>query len=562
MPICVSAQKGKCGDNVTWSFDKKTGILTISGTGPMKDFEGRWASKSKIAPWFKFSEKINKVVIEEGVTSIGNFFFTSRYIAHTSWNTEYIYPGVTSVSIPNTVTSIGNDAFKDCIHLKSIEIPSSLTSIGDDAFAGPRKVIIKDMASWCGINLGNMSSNPLHYAGHLYSDENTEITELIIPNGVTSISYSAFAGCESIKSVIIPEGVKSIGESAFRGCSSLMSVQFPQGLIDIKASAFKDCKMLNQVNIPSNVMGIHAEAFEPTTKLIREEEIAVKQEKKEKQEKTNNSKKQVAKKSTKAPVLSAVDRNVPTSAQHCDNTFAVIIGSEKYDEEADVPFAENDAKIFGEYCKKTLGINEKHIRRIYNATYNDFRKAVNWLKQGLSVYEGKGRVIFYYAGHGIPSETDKSAYLLPVDGIASDIGSAYSLQRLYQALGELPAQSVTVFLDACFSGTKRDGTMLASARGVAIKTKPQEVQGKMVVFSAAQGDETAYPYNSQQHGMFTYHLLKKLQQTKGNVTLGELGDYLTREVKRASFNENSKVQTPTVSASETLSDSWREMKLK
>ena len=180
----------------------------------------------------------------------------------------------------------------------------------------------------------------------------------------------------------------------------------------------------------------------------------------------------------------------------------------------------------------------------------------------MSVYGEKGRVIFYYAGHGIPSETDRSAYLLPIDGVASDVGSAYSIQRLYQALGELPAQAVTVFLDACFSGAKRDGTMMASARGVAIKSKPQEAQGKMVVFSAAQGDETAYPYNSQQHGMFTYYLLKKLQQIKGDVSLGELEGYLTREVKRASFNENSKVQTPTVSVSEALSGSWREMKLK
>lgn len=259
---------------------------------------------------------------------------------------------------------------------------------------------------------------------------------------------------------------------------------------------------------------------------------------------------------------SAVDKNIYVNKETDNTTFVAIIGNEKYKDVAEVPFAENDARIFSEYCKKTLGVSENHVRLYVNATYNDIRKAVNWLKQGLSAYNGEGRVIFYYAGHGIPNEADKTAYLLPVDGIGSDIESAYSLSKLYQTLGELPAQSVTVFLDACFSGAKRDGEMMASARGVAIKAKPEAPKGKMVIFTAAQGDETAYPFKSQQHGMFTYFLLKKLQESKGNVTLGELGDYLTKEVKRQSFDENNKMQTPTVNASAALQSTWRSMKLK
>ena len=257
-----------------------------------------------------------------------------------------------------------------------------------------------------------------------------------------------------------------------------------------------------------------------------------------------------------------VDVNIPATSQLDKNTFAVIIGNEKYEEEADVPFAENDAKIFYEYCKKTLGISEKHIRLYINAGYNDIRKAVSWLKQGMTAYNGQGRVIFYYAGHGIPNEADKGAYLLPVDGMGNDIESAYSLNKLYHALGELPAQRISVFLDACFSGAKRDGQMMASARGVAIKAKPAEAKGNMVIFTAATGDETAYPFKAQKHGMFTYYLLKKLQETKGDVTLGDLGDYLTREVRRESFDENSKLQTPTVIPSQALAGSWQQMKLK
>ena len=124
------------------------------------------------------------------------------------------------------------------------------------------------------------------------------------------------------------------------------------------------------------------------------------------------------------------------------------------------------------------------------------------------------------------------------------------------------AERVTVFLDACFSGSKREEGMLASARGVAIKAKPQEPADNMVVFTAAQGDETAYPYKEMRHGMFTYYLLKKLQDTVGDVTLGELEDYITREVKRQSFVENDKMQTPSVNASTALQGKWRDMSLK
>lgn len=242
--------------------------------------------------------------------------------------------------------------------------------------------------------------------------------------------------------------------------------------------------------------------------------------------------------------------------------FAIIIGNEKYTDEEFVPYAGADAKIFKDYCRQTLGISENHIRFVTNAGYNDIRKAINWLRQGLEAYSGEGSVIFYYAGHGIPDEAEKTAYLLPVDGIGNDVGSAYSLEKLYQALGDMPAKSIIVFLDACFSGAKRDGGMMASARGVAIKTKAEEPKGKMVVFTAAQGDETAYPYKSQQHGMFTYYLLRKLQETKGDVTLGELADFITREVKRQSFDENSRSQTPSIKASASIGDVWRGMKLK
>ena len=171
-------------------------------------------------------------------------------------------------------------------------------------------------------------------------------------------------------------------------------------------------------------------------------------------------------------------------------------------------------------------------------------------------------MIFYYAGHGIPDESSKTAYLLPVDGIGTDVTTGYKLDNLYAALGSLPVENVTVFMDACFSGSKREEGMLASARGVAIKAKNGQPQGKMVVFSAAQGDETAYPNNEEHHGMFTFYLLKKLQETRGEVTLQELGEYIVKQVSQQSILLNGKSQTPCVTPSSAVGGEWREWKLK
>ena len=119
------------------------------------------------------------------------------------------------------------------------------------------------------------------------------------------------------------------------------------------------------------------------------------------------------------------------------------------------------------------------------------------------------------------------------------------------------AKSVIVFMDACFSGAQRGEGMLAAARGVAIEARPAEPQGNMVVFSAASGDQTAYPYQEQGHGLFTYFLLKKLQETKGAVTLGDLGNYIIDNVTKESVVSNGKSQTPTVTCSEIMGADWR-----
>lgn len=271
----------------------------------------------------------------------------------------------------------------------------------------------------------------------------------------------------------------------------------------------------------------------------------------------------IERKSIDATKQSDVDVNIPQSTKlKNSNTFAVLIANEDYQRVSDVTFAANDGKLFAEYCTKALGLPQNHVMLYTDATLGNMLGAVNRMKEIGEAYSGKANIIFYYAGHGIPDETSKDAYLLPVDGDGSSVRTCYKQSELFAELASIKANSVVVFMDACFSGAQRGDGMLMAARGVAIKAKKSNPLGNMVVFSAAQGDETAYPYKEQRHGMFTYYLLKKLQETKGEATLGEISDYVTSEVRKQSIVINGKMQTPTLTSSSAIGDSWRNWKLK
>ena len=193
-------------------------------------------------------------IIPNSVTSIG-------------WCAFEDCSGLTSVTIPNSVTSIGSYAFRGCSGLTSVTIPNSVTSIGSFAFSGCSgltKVIVPnfDIKNWCSIKFGNYDTNPLLYAHHLYSDENTEITELVIPDGVTSIGSEAFGGCSGLTSVTIPNSVTSIGSEAFGGCSGLTSVTIGNSVTSIGSGAFGGCSSLTSVTIPNSVTSIGDWAFD------------------------------------------------------------------------------------------------------------------------------------------------------------------------------------------------------------------------------------------------------------------------------------------------------------
>lgn len=262
--------------------------------------------------------------------------------------------------------------------------------------------------------------------------------------------------------------------------------------------------------------------------------------------------------------VSDVDRIIPEGINpDASRTFAMIIGNEHYTESdcADVPYAVSDATSFKEYCIKALGLPEKNIYFRTDATLNNMRRAIRFIRDRANVLGGDVKVLVYYAGHGIPNENGTDSYLLPADGTPGDPESAYQLSRFYAELGEIPTRNTTVFLDACFSGAKRSGGMLMSARAVAIDVPDVEPVGNMVVFSAAKGEETAMPYNDQEHGLFTYFLLKKLQETGGNITYRDLYNYISDNVRYHSIVDNNKAQTPTVEPSFEMEDVWESLVL-
>ena len=197
------------------------------------------------------------VTIPESVTSIGSSVFYNCY-------------GITSITIPESVSSIGSEAFYNCFRITSVTIPESVMSIGSSAFCGCiglTSVNITDLVGWCEIEFENNYSNPLYHAKHLYLN-GTEVTDLVIPEGVESVGNYAFYNCSSLTSVTIPESVTSIGSSAFYGCTGLTSVTIPESVTSIGSSAFYGCTGLSSVTIHDGVISIGNNAFYNVSNIV------------------------------------------------------------------------------------------------------------------------------------------------------------------------------------------------------------------------------------------------------------------------------------------------------
>jgi hypothetical protein len=265
-------------------------------------------------------------------------------------------------------------------------------------------------------------------------------------------------------------------------------------------------------------------------------------------------------------MVSDIDQNIPEISKKFPYRFALIIGNEDYSsyqlslaEEVDVEFARNDARAFRNYAEKTLGIPERNIVFLTDATRGQMSQAISKMNLLAKNAFGKAEIFFYYAGHGLPNEVTQEPYLIPVDVSGKDIESAIKLKDVYAKLTEYSSKRVTVFLDACFSGGARSQGLMA-ARGVKIEPKEGGLEGNLIVFSASKGIQSALPYREKYHGFFTYYLLKKFQETRGELSYKELADYLKEKVGLESVLLNDKEQNPQVNVSPTVKNDWTNWK--
>ena len=246
-------------DNLTWKL-YEDGTLNISGTGAMKDYN----STDNLSPAY-MNSSVKKVVIEEGVTNIGNWAFSEC-------------SSLTSITIPDSVTNIGAAAFDSCGSLTSITIPGSVTSIGTVAFyncSGLTSITIPDSVTNIGAaafdSCGSLTSivipNSVTSIESYAFSACSSLTSITIPDSVTSIGNNAFDSCSSLTSITIPDSVTSIGNNAFDSCSSLTSITIPDGVTSIESYAFYNCSGLTSITIPDSVTNIGAAAFDSCTSL-------------------------------------------------------------------------------------------------------------------------------------------------------------------------------------------------------------------------------------------------------------------------------------------------------
>ncbi len=254
--------------------------------------------------------------------------------------------------------------------------------------------------------------------------------------------------------------------------------------------------------------------------------------------------------------------NIPQGVEH-PHRYALIIGNEDYsitgaNAEINVPYAVNDALVFKEYCVRTFGVPLKQVRLVPNATAGMMHETLDWLAN-MASSDPEAEIFFYYSGHGNNDESTKEPYLIPVDITGRNIRLGISLASLYDRLSAYPVKATYIFLDACFSGGYKSSAPMVAQKAVRIVPKTGAPRGNSICFASSSGDQTSSVYHDKRQGYFTYFLIKAIKDSSGNITLEELFDRTSSDVKKATALIG-KMQEPQYTVSSTW-QSWNGIKL-
>ncbi|TWI72445.1 caspase domain-containing protein [Desulfobotulus alkaliphilus] len=252
-------------------------------------------------------------------------------------------------------------------------------------------------------------------------------------------------------------------------------------------------------------------------------------------------------------------RNIPKVSRPNPHAVAVIIGNQRYAAQGrgivDVAYAERDAAVMKKYLVSTMGYSERNIIDLTNATNSDLLSTFG--TQGNPsgrlrnfIRDGESDVFIYYSGHGAPGPEGRAAYLVPVDAHVDYIASTgYSLDVFYDNLDQLPAKSLTVVLDACFSGDSAGGALFTNISSMMRNVPGSRAVNNALVFTSADAGQVATWYPDKGHTLFTYYFIAGLSgaadvNKDGRITAAELSAYLQREVPHQARRGSGREQMP------------------
>lgn len=282
-----------------------------------------------------------------------------------------------------------------------------------------------------------------------------------------------------------------------------------------------------------------------------------------------------------------IDYNIPKNEENSNlKTYVLILANERYGAPLpDVPYAYNDGEVMTQYCVRTLGIPQRHVKIIEDATIKDIKvEGVNWMKDIAQAQKGDCNFVIYFAGHGF-TDYEHNPYIAPA-GInykkihafkgkkEIDVESRLSGRDTKKLLGQclrvdtlcswfnrVPYNAVTIILDASFDGNDRNGDMIVNMKHSDKRAKGLRIRNDVVVMSAAAFDKTAYAFDEQHHGFFTYYILKELKGRKGDIDYHDLFNSVDLNVQKESALQG-KLQEPFMTVGGKLKDRWQDLRLK